>query len=118
MKALLLTASLLILLGCSPDQPDCYIADATKLLDTTKIDGVTYSLVLKVSGFSDKVNFLELYKGVPEYDACGRSTLEPIYSDVVDTLKSNVVRIESDQIRFVEPSPKLPISFENLRFVK
>lgn len=118
MKVILIATLSLVVLGCSTDQLDCYVADSIKLLDSTQENEVTYSLVLRITGLSDKVTFVELYQGVPSFDACGKSKLRPVYGDAVDKLESNLVKVENNQLRFVKPNPDLPITFESLRFVK
>ena len=70
MKVILIATLSLVVLGCSTDQLDCYVADSIKLLDSTQENEVTYSLVLRITGLSDKVTFVELYQGVLSFDAC------------------------------------------------
>lgn len=118
MKLILGAMLSLLVFGCSTDQPDCYVADTVKLLDTTKEDEVTYSLVLRITGLSDKVTFVELYQGVPDFDTCGKSELRPIYSYSMDKPKANLVKVENNQFSFVKSNPELSITFENLKFAK
>ena len=67
-----------LLSACSDTTPDCFISDQATLLDERKIKGDQYFLVLKITGWHDKVQSLELYNIKPEFDVCGISKTEYI----------------------------------------
>ena len=68
----------ILLSACSDTTPDCFISDQVTLLDERKIKGDQYFLVLRITGWHDKVEFLELYDKKPEFDDCNQSKTEPI----------------------------------------
>ena len=68
----------MLLSACSDTAPDCFIRDQVTLLDERNINGEKYFLVLKITGWHDKAQFLELYDKKPEFDVCGKSKTERI----------------------------------------
>jgi hypothetical protein len=69
--------------GCA-SVPDCGIADSVAVIDQATVAGQPLSLVHRITGFSDKVEFVEVYAGTPAFDSCGRSTMQPLSSDSYD----------------------------------
>jgi len=52
----------------------CLIIDQAYLLDTRD----DLYLVYRVTGFQDKVEFFEVYRGKPAFDSCGSTESSPI----------------------------------------
>jgi hypothetical protein len=76
---MLLLASAVLVSGCSDSTtPGCFVSDEVTLLDERRINSERYYLVLRVTGWQDKVEFLELYDKQPEFGDCNRSKFAPI----------------------------------------
>ena len=69
----------LSLIACS-DETDCGIADAISKVQSVTIKNKSYFLILRTSGFQDKVSFYELYENSPIFDVCGRANFNPVAS--------------------------------------
>ncbi len=85
-KAVLLSFVILTGISCSDSDESCaFIVDTVSIIDQRKIGGVTYYLVLRISGWHDKIEVIELYDEHPSFDFCAKSTTKPVYSDSLDT---------------------------------
>ena len=58
--------------------------DTVSVIDKRELNSVTYYLVLRVSGWSDKTEILELYDTEPVFDHCAKSSREPVYGDSLE----------------------------------
>ena len=80
--------SLLFAVSCSEqdaDQKDCAITvDAVSIIDSLEFEGVTYYLVRRIAGWSDKTEILELYDSKPLFDNCSKSNVAPVYGDSLE----------------------------------
>lgn len=83
---LLLTAALLVVFVHSlPDNTaDCFVADRVVLLDTVTINNHHRIAVYRQTGFSDKLDFLELYADSAEFDACGTSVQKALWERPIE----------------------------------
>ena len=115
MKAVYLLTLCIVLAACS-DEPDCLFSDQITLLDQAQFNGTTYSLVHRVSGFSDKVDYIELYKGEPLFDPCGEPSIEPISGDSYDQIDTNRVTVKNDKIIFINSDNTQPLAIKSIRF--
>lgn len=70
----------LIGVGCSSEeeQEACLVRDQILVLDQQSIDDKTYTLVHRLSGFQEKIEYVELYAGKPTFNRCGETDLMPI----------------------------------------
>lgn len=88
MKLLLGMAFLMVLLSCSDNdaaKDTCPITvDSVAIIDSLKQGDMTYYLVHRISGWSDKTEILELYDSKPVFDVCSRSNIEPVYGDSLE----------------------------------
>lgn len=73
------------LVACSDDTSqldECPITiDTVSIVDTKVVDGISYYLVHRVSGWSDKTEILELYVKKPTFDHCSKSNIDPVFGD-------------------------------------
>lgn len=58
--------------------------DSTYTLDTREHGDTTYHLVLRVAGWHDKTEVLQLFDQQPLFDQCNRNTINPIFDDSLD----------------------------------
>ena len=58
--------------------------DSVSIIDSVKTGSITYYLVYRISGWSDKTEILELYNIKPVFDHCSRSNVEPLYGDSLE----------------------------------
>lgn len=77
--------TLAILLSACDAGPNCFIIDrVTVLRDGIELGGKTHTLVHRLSGFEEKVDYYELFEGKPDFDICGHTQARPIASDVYE----------------------------------
>jgi len=73
------------LLSCSNESVEreqCPITiDSVSIVDSMEIKSITYYLVYRISGWSDKTEILELYDAEPIFDHCANSNKDPIFGD-------------------------------------
>lgn len=85
-KAVLLSFVILTGISCSKSDESCaFTVDTVSIIDQKIISETTYYLVLKISGWHDKMEVIELYDQYPTFDFCAKSTTKPVYSDSLDT---------------------------------
>lgn len=73
----------------SSDSDDCPMAvDTVEIIDEKTVDGTTYYLVLRVSGWHDKSEIMEIYNTRPTFDRCARSDVEQIDGDSLELDKT------------------------------
>jgi hypothetical protein len=62
--------------------------DAVEIIDEKTVGGTTYYLVLRVSGWHDKSEIIEIYNTKPTFDRCARSDVEQIGGDSLELDKT------------------------------
>ncbi len=90
----------LLIAACSNEQ-DCFVADRNEAVTTTSIGDKEYSIYLRTSGFQEKEFFYVLYPGVPEFDACGKSSVEELIITHINLDEGNPTKLvvsESEMI--------------------
>lgn len=71
------------------NQKNCPITvDSVSIIDSMKLEGTTYYLVHRVSGWSDKTEIFELYNIEPIFDHCAESEMEPVFGDSLEMTKT------------------------------
>ena len=80
------------LIGCSVNN-DCFIADSVIKVKSIAMDGETYYVYLRISGFNEKEYFYELYRQEPKFDDCGMSNFDPLSDIHVDAEEGRVVAV-------------------------
>jgi hypothetical protein len=75
---------------CTTSPPDCGIADSVAVIDQAMVAGRRLWLVHRITGFHDKVEFVEIYSAAPVFDSCGHSPLAPLSVDTYDSSQGNV----------------------------
>lgn len=87
-KGVLALMVLLVIASCSEqgaNQEVCAITvDSVSIIDSMELEGTTYYLVHRISGWSDKTEILELYDSKPLFDHCSKSNVDPIYGDSLE----------------------------------
>lgn len=58
--------------------------DSIYTLDTREHGDITYYLVLRVAGWHDKAEILQLFDQRPSFDQCNRNTVGPVFDDSLD----------------------------------
>lgn len=69
--------------------------DSVSIIDSMKVEEVTYYLVYRISGWSDKTEIFELFDKKPAFDHCSRSDIEPIYGDSLE-MDQTIVHVKLD----------------------
>lgn len=78
-KIVILLTVTSFLFGCSDSTThECFIRDQVTLLDEQHINGESYFLVLRIGGWHEKIEHLELYDKAPEFSDCNLSKFDPI----------------------------------------
>jgi hypothetical protein len=62
--------------------------DRVKVIDQATSQGKTYYLVLRVSGWHDKTEVVEVYDVLPSFDRCGKNKKAPIAGDSLETAQT------------------------------
>jgi hypothetical protein len=80
----------------SNDSDNCNMAvDSVKIIDQKVVGDTTYYLVLRISGWHDKSEIIEIYNTRPTFDRCARSDVEQIDGDSLE-LDSTVAHLYFD----------------------
>lgn len=85
----LVTVYLLIgIISCSEQssevEPCPITVDSVSIIDSMQSGSITYYLVYRIAGWSDKTEILELYNVKPVFDHCSKSDIEPLYGDSLE----------------------------------
>jgi hypothetical protein len=87
-KGLVVYLIFLFVVSCTETEdkldPCAMAVDTISIFDKKMLNSVTYYLVLRVSGWHDKSEILELYDAEPVFDHCAKSKIEPIYGDSLE----------------------------------
>ena len=107
----------MLLSACSDNTPDCFISDQATLLDERKIKGDQYFLVLRITGWHDKVESLELYNIKPEFGDCGKSKTKYIdeHSLQLENQFVSKVRVKDTKLQITYKPGKKNHPTENLK---
>jgi hypothetical protein len=83
----LILLSAIAFLGCTKNsQQSCPLTvDVVTVLEKEQFQGITYTLVKRVSGIQDKVIVFQIFDQKPEFDDCNRDLIKPILEDSVET---------------------------------
>jgi hypothetical protein len=77
---LLIGVVALIVAACSDDASKVegcpFTVDSVSIVDSKEVGGITYYLVHRIFGWSDKTEILELYDSKPEFDHCSNSNIQ------------------------------------------
>jgi len=82
---LFLTAGLI---SCSNDSHCQSAVDTVKIIDQKVIGNTEYYLVLRIAGWHDKTEIIELYDAKPSFDKCANSNIAPVYGDSLEMDKT------------------------------
>jgi len=58
--------------------------DTIKILNHLTVDKNTFYLVLRITGWHDKTEIIELYDERPVFDQCSKSNIEPVFGDSLE----------------------------------
>ncbi len=76
---------------------DCFVADTIQVVSNVKKDGIDYFLVIRTTGFSDKVSFIELYSDkMPEFDSCGKTDSKILDQKYMDSGAGFLEKVKAD----------------------
>jgi hypothetical protein len=64
--------------------PECGVADSVAVIDQTTVAGKPLWLVHRITGFQDKVEFIEVYAQAPAFDSCGHTQQVALSADAYD----------------------------------
>lgn len=76
------------LTSCSNDRNCQSAVDTVKIIDQKVIGNTEYYLVLRIAGWHDKTEIIELYDAKPSFDKCATSDIEPVYGDSLEMDKT------------------------------
>lgn len=109
-RLVLLLSFTAFLYACNDPNKDCGVADVVKKLDERQVNGKTYFLVLRVSGFQDKVEFLQLYDQMPEQEAgCTWGKRDPLDSlSLEENQRVKKVILKNGKLEIISPTGKEP----------
>jgi len=95
-------------LSCSEQsgevEPCPITVDSVAMIDSMQVNGKTYYLIHRISGWSDKTEILELYDSKPEFDHCSKANINPLYGDSLELTQavSHVYLNIKDQVLDIE----------------
>lgn len=70
--------------------PECGVADSVAVIDQATVAGRPLWLVHRITGFQDKVEFIEVYAQAPVFDSCGHTQQAALSSDAYDPSQGSV----------------------------
>ena len=79
-----LVVALYIFLSRSNFTETSFIADHIELISKNSFGSTTIEIYLRTTGWADKVDFIEAYRGPVIFDQYGKSENQPIVFEVVD----------------------------------
>lgn len=105
-----LLALLTSLFACS-DETDCGIADAITNVQSVIIHNKSYFIILRTSGFQDKISYYDLYERVPIFDICGRANVKPIASvEIEEPENLSKLIIKNQTLQIIYSKNNAPIT--------
>lgn len=81
---LIANLSFLTFYTCFYNADNCIDIGQVKFLDTATVDGKEYTLLMRQTGFQDKVQFLLLYPNNIMFDSCGNPVGDEIAYETID----------------------------------
>lgn len=102
-KLVIAAACVVLVLGAAAvcrRSPDCFVAEHVAIIDHATVEGRPLWLVHRITGWHDKVEFVEIYAGAPAFDSCGRASLQPLSVDALDEAQGKVrtLAIRDDKV--------------------
>lgn len=71
--------------GCSGKEEKCPpIVDTVNIIDQANYKNKPYFLVLRITGFQDKTEILQLYVNKPQFNLCNKSMNKPLIEDSLE----------------------------------
>lgn len=109
-RFVLLLSFTAFLFACNDVNKDCGVSDVVQKLDERQVNGKTYFLVLRISGFQDKVEFLQLYDQMPEPGSgCTWGKRDPLDSlSLEENQRVKKVILKNGKLEIVSPAGKEP----------
>lgn len=81
---LVANVSFLTLYTCFHNTDNSIDMGKVKFIDTATVDGKEYTLLMRQTGFQDKVQFLLLYPNDMVFDSCGEPIGKEIATEMID----------------------------------
>jgi hypothetical protein len=69
---------------------ECGVADSVAVIDQATVAGRPLWLVHRITGFQDKVEFVEVYVQAPVFDSCGHTRQLALSADTYDPSQGSV----------------------------
>jgi hypothetical protein len=71
------------------DNHDCTMTvDTVNIIDEKIVGTTEFYLVLRIAGWHDKTEIIELYDTKPTFDRCSKSDVEPVYGNSLELDKT------------------------------
>ena len=76
----------IVLLSCGTDEKCYYFpgSDRIEFLDTVKKGNTTYYLIIRTTGFQDKISVFELYDAKPHFTPCGEADRKALWVEDIE----------------------------------
>ncbi len=115
MRKIIFICFFVFLSGCSGVQ-DCLTADTIRHIRDIHYAGSDYSLVIKTTGFNDKMRFLALYPANVTFDVCGNGNTDPYLEEYIDETAGNVsgLLIEQNKMTILYSADSNTQTLENM----
>ncbi len=85
-RALCVVIFVCLFTACGDQATECPLTlDQTSIIDQKEVDGTTYYLVERISGWHEKTIIIQLFDKKPEFDKCNENIITPIIDDSVST---------------------------------
>lgn len=85
-RALCVVTFVCLFTACGDQATECPLTlDQTSIIDQKEVNGTTYYLVERISGWHEKTIIIHLFDKKPEFDKCNENIVTPIIDDSVST---------------------------------
>jgi hypothetical protein len=64
------------------------VIDTVSIIDKQNFGNETYYMVLRIAGWSDKTEIIEVYNAKPVFNHCAKSNIKPIFGDSLEMEQS------------------------------
>lgn len=64
------------------------VIDTVSIIDKQNFGNKTYYMVLRIAGWSDKTEIIEVYNAKPVFNHCAKSNIKPIFGDSLEMEQS------------------------------
>ncbi|WP_444996088.1 hypothetical protein [Aliikangiella sp. IMCC44359] len=121
-KLIKIVLLLLLCTSCGQSNTECPITiDTVSIIDQKLYEGTHYYMVLRISGWHEKTEIIEVYDQKPQFDRCSVSITKPIIHDSLDANYINSFLIDLEAKEFIveykeSPSDENPQTFFRLKF--